>query len=89
MNDLCARKLTLEVTLGLQKGRGRSTARVLDGISASLEQFYENIVEGLVRFTPRAPKLPTESHTPAARAETAQPPVPPTPEDPPASDSRG
>jgi hypothetical protein len=55
--DALPKRFVLEWTVGLQKGRGRSTAPVLDGISKSLERFYRDVVEGLVPFVPKAPRL--------------------------------
>lgn len=56
-SDAYPRRFTIEWTTGLIKGRGRGTAPVLEAIATNLEFFYRHVVEGLVPFTPRAPRL--------------------------------
>ena len=51
------RSFLLEQTVALAKGRGRSTAPVLEGIARGVEGFYRNVVEGLRAYVPRAPRL--------------------------------
>jgi hypothetical protein len=60
------RSFLLEQTVALAKGRGRSTAPVLEGIARGVEGFYRNVVEGLQRYVPRAPRL----------AQTEERPIP-------------
>ncbi|MCK4788735.1 MAG: hypothetical protein KAV87_33640, partial [Desulfobacteraceae bacterium] len=52
------KKFLINWTTSLQ--RGRSSERALEGISVNLERFYRKVVEGLVPYVPRAPKLPNE-----------------------------
>ena len=58
--DATPRRFLIQWTTKLQAGRGRSSARVLEGISKGLEDFYLRVVEGLVPFVPRAPRLVTK-----------------------------
>ncbi len=51
------RRFLLERTVALARGRGRSTAPVLEGIAGGVERFYRNVVEGLRAYQPRAPRL--------------------------------
>ncbi len=51
------RRFILEWTAALPKGRGRSSVRILDGIAANLDRFYQTVVERLVPYVPRAPRL--------------------------------
>jgi hypothetical protein len=51
------RAFSIEWTQDFQKGKGKAV--VLDGIMADLEKFYGLVVEGIVAFVPKAPKLPT------------------------------
>ncbi len=55
------RRYVLEWPTELRKGRGRSSVRVLEGISTDLERFYQDVVERLVPFVPRAARLPKSS----------------------------
>jgi hypothetical protein len=55
------RAYRLSWTTGLAKGRGRDGGHVLAGISSGVERFYRNVIEGLVPFVPKAPKLPSET----------------------------
>jgi hypothetical protein len=50
------RAFSIEWTQDLQKGKGKAV--VLDGIMADLEKFYGLVVEGIVAYVPKAPKLP-------------------------------
>ncbi len=54
------RKFVIEWSTALRKGRGRSSAKVLEGIAADLERFYREVVEQLVPYVPRAAKLPKQ-----------------------------
>ena len=54
----------LQWTTRLQAGRGRSSAPVLEAISKGLEGFYLRVVEGLVPYVPRAPRLVTKEMQP-------------------------
>jgi hypothetical protein len=51
------RTFSIEWTQDLQKGKGKAV--VLDGIMSDLEKFYGLVVEGIIAFVPKAPKLPT------------------------------
>lgn len=51
------RSFSLQWTKGLPKGKGRSTAPVLEGIAQRLEEFYGRVVEGIKPFVPKAPRL--------------------------------
>ena len=53
----------LEWTISLPKGRGKSTAPVLEGILDNLEEFYGRVVEGLKPYVPPAPQLPDREPT--------------------------
>jgi hypothetical protein len=55
-SDALPKSFSIEWTRDLQKGKGKGA--VLDGIMADLEQFYGLVVEGIVAFVPRAPKMP-------------------------------
>jgi len=44
----------------LPKGRGRSTAPVLEGIAEGIEDFYRHVVEKIRPYVQKAPKLPPE-----------------------------
>ena len=52
------RRFSIEWTTGLSKGRGKSTAPILDSIASDLERFYRQVVEVLVPYIPKAPRLP-------------------------------
>lgn len=54
------RSFWLKWTMGLPKGKGRSTAPVLAGIDRGLEVFYRRVVEGLRPYVAKAPQLPKE-----------------------------
>ena len=54
----------LQWTTKLQGSRGGSSAPVLEGISKGLEDFYLRVVEDLVPFVPRAPRLVTKEVEP-------------------------
>lgn len=56
--DAQPKRFCIEWTTTLAKGKARSTAPVLEGIAADLEFFYRHVVEGLVPYTPKAPRLP-------------------------------
>jgi len=58
--DVNPRVFLIQRTTKLQAGRGGSSARVLEGVSKGLEDFYRDVVEGLVPFVPRAPRLVTK-----------------------------
>lgn len=60
--DASPRSFSLQWTIGLPKGKGRSTAPVLEGIAQGVENFYRRVVEGLRPFIPKAPQLP-EDHS--------------------------
>jgi len=63
------RSFTLERTVGLPKGKGRSSAPVLEGIAQGVVDFYKRVVEGIRPFVPRAPQLPKEKPEPEAETE--------------------
>ena len=47
-------------TTSLSSGRGRSTAPILEGVSNGLEEFYHKVVQEIVPFVPKAPRLDAE-----------------------------
>jgi len=55
------RLFEIESTAALVKGRGRSNAPVLEGVSNGLEEFYRGVVEHLRAYVPPAPKLADRS----------------------------
>jgi hypothetical protein len=65
------RAYRLSWTTGLAKGRGRDGGHVLVGISSGVERFYRDVIEGLVPFVPKAPKLRPEApaEEPSEKAE--------------------
>ena len=54
------RSFSLDWTTGLPKGKGRSTAPVLEGIAHGVVEFYKGVVEDLRPYVPRAPQLPED-----------------------------
>ena len=58
--DVDPKVFRLQWTKKLKGGRGGSSAPVLEGISKGLEDFYLRVVEDLVPFVPRAPRLVTK-----------------------------
>ena len=54
------RSFSLRWTVGLPKGKARSTAPVLEGIDRGVEDFYRCVVEGLRPCVPKAPQMPKE-----------------------------
>ncbi|MCK4391378.1 hypothetical protein KAX17_00550 [Candidatus Bipolaricaulota bacterium] len=62
--DVNPKRFLVQWTTRLQVGRGRSSAPVLEGISKGLEDFYLRVVERLVPFVPRAPRLVTKEAQP-------------------------
>lgn len=56
--EVAPRQFTLEWTTRLTKGKGRSSAPVLEGLAAGVEDFYKQVIESLRPFVPRAPQLP-------------------------------
>ena len=57
--DALPRTFTLSWATGLAKGRGRAGGHVLADISTGVERFYRQVIEGLVPYVPRAPRLPS------------------------------
>ncbi len=55
--------------MGLPRGKGRSTAPVLEGIAQGVEDFYKRVVEGLRPYVPPAPQLPKEEPEAEERIE--------------------
>jgi len=55
------RTFDIESTVGLVRGRGRSTAPVLEGVAVGLERFYRDVIEHLRAYVPPAPKLSGQS----------------------------
>jgi len=55
--DASPRRFVLEWTRKLQKPQGKSTVRVLEGVSEDLEKFYRGVVENHVPYKAPAPKL--------------------------------
>jgi len=62
--DVDPKLFLLQWTTRLQAGRGRSSVPVLEAISKGLEDFYLRVVEDLVPFVPRAPRLVTKEAQP-------------------------
>lgn len=58
--DANPRSFQVVWTRALSKGRGRSSAPVLKGISDGLEEFYYGVVQDIVPFVPKAPRLDTK-----------------------------
>lgn len=70
--DVNPKVFLLQWTTKLQAGRGGSSARVLEGISKGLEDFYLGVVEDLVPFVPPAPRLVTKEVQPEDGDSTPQ-----------------
>ncbi len=64
--DLMPRRFVLSTTGALLKGRSRSTAPILEGVSKGLEGFYRDVVEGITAWTPPTPRLPEADPTPGS-----------------------
>ncbi len=75
--DVLPKSFSVEWTQDLQKGRGRAV--VLDGIMGDLERFYALVVESIVAFVPRAPKMPVAvvAEHPTEPQEVCAEPEPP------------
>ncbi|MBZ0167949.1 MAG: hypothetical protein K8F29_00730, partial [Kofleriaceae bacterium] len=58
--DANPRSFQVVWTRALSKSRGRSSAPVLKGISDGLEEFYHGVVQDIVPFVPKAPRLDTK-----------------------------
>ncbi len=54
------RSFSLEWTIALPRGKGRSSVRVLEGISEGVQEFYKRVVVSLRPYVPRAPQLADE-----------------------------
>ncbi len=75
------RTFELESASTLVRGRGRSSAPVLEGVAAGLEEFYKGVVENLKPYAPPPPRLPDDkdqlaippSGDAASRAQPARP----------------
>ncbi len=63
------RSFSLEWTIGLRRGKGRSTAPVLEGVAQAVEDFYKRVVEGLRPYVPTAPHLPQEEPSSAEKSD--------------------
>ena len=65
-------------TRSFSKGRGRSGVHILEGISQGLEEFYHNVVQDIVPFVPKAPRIadtkpePEESFSPQGDPDLKQ-----------------
>ncbi len=57
---LMPRQFILQWTTPLAKCKGRSSSPVLDGITRGLEDFYRKVVEEMVAYVPKAPRMPEE-----------------------------
>ena len=62
--DAFPKLFSLEWTRPLSKGRGRSTAPILEDVLQNLERFYKQVVEGLRPYVPSAPKLEADDYSP-------------------------
>ena len=58
--DAQPRTFVLSWTTGLATRRGRTGEHVLASIAGDVERFYRQVIEGLVPYTPRAPRLPSD-----------------------------
>lgn len=67
--DIFPGEFRLEWTPALETGR--SSTKVLEGISKNLERFYQHVVQKLDRYVPPTPKLP-EEHAPAPSSEMSK-----------------
>ena len=70
------KKYVLEWTRSLPRGRGKSNAQVLEGVSGRLEEFYGSVVQHLVGYQRKAPKLDKAEENltrPESREEDAAP----------------
>ncbi len=56
--DVQPRVFILSWTKGLATKRGRTGVHVLAGIADGVERFYRQVMEGLVPYVPKAPRLP-------------------------------
>ena len=75
--DALPRHFTLSWTTGLAKGRGRGGGHVLAGISIGVERFYRQVIEGLVPFVPKAPRLPSDEPDETVLEPSTGTPAPP------------
>lgn len=76
--DALPKSFTLERTVRLPKGKGRSNAPVLEGVSKGFEDFYGCVVARLKAYVAPAPQMPEEAAKQvdtSAAAHTAQPVV--------------
>lgn len=74
--DANPRSFQIIWTRSLSKGGGRSSAPILEGISMGLEEFYHGVVQDIVPFVPKAPRLVTEKpelEAPAAQQRESAP----------------
>ena len=75
--DVMPRRFLLQLERPVARVRGRSSVRVLAGISSGLEDFYRAVVEDLVPYVRPAPRLPGREQqsqaeqTPASASEEA------------------
>ena len=58
--DAQPRTFVLSRTTGLATRRGRTGEHVLASIADDAKRFYREVIEGLVPYTPRAPRLPSD-----------------------------
>ncbi len=70
------RMFEIESASELVRGRGRSSAPVLEGIAAGLEAFYKGVVENLKAYVPPAPRLASKTDEIAIPATPVAPPKP-------------
>lgn len=70
--DVVPKAFTLHWTTKLRSSRGRSSSSVLEGVSEGLEDFYRRVVEKLVPFVPRAPRLERKTDDSESSALSAQ-----------------
>jgi hypothetical protein len=78
LGEALPRTFTLSWATGLAKGRGRAGGHVLTGISAGVERFYRQVIEGLVPYIPKAPRLPA-GEPDESIPERSSPRTPPPP----------
>lgn len=74
--DTMPKSFTLERTVRLSKGKGRSNAPILEGVSKGFEAFYGGVVARLKAYVAPAPQMPEDAAkqtAASAAAQTSQP----------------
>jgi hypothetical protein len=76
-SDTYPKSFVLERAVRLPKGKGRSNAPVLEGVSKGFEEFYGNVVAKVKPWVAPAPQMPDETAKPGAASVVLQSPQPP------------